>query len=197
MALYSIARGGNKRNFPMLGDHMYSTANTYGDIKYDGALPRRHLQLYTHFDGGTADIRNFVRMETPGNKFLPNDMINFAWINEGTEVHKWVVNVKGNVAGVTGKFQLYDEAGVTVGAAMNVDFAVKGYTGLGGADKNIAMPTNGTLRFTLLTGALDAVCFDIVTSLTSYKLEDTCSCNPPPCDVPTPEPVCFSTQRGA
>jgi hypothetical protein len=197
MALYSIARGGNKRNFPMLGDHMYSTANTFGNLKYDGALPRRHLQLYTHFDGGTADIRNFVRQETPGNKFLPTDMINLAWINEGTEVHKWVVNVKGIAAGTTGEFQLYNDLGVAVGPVVAVDFAVKGYVNLGGADDNVAMPTNGTLRLKLLTGSLEEACFDIVTSLTSYYLEDACSCNPPPCDVPAPTPMCFSTQRGA
>jgi hypothetical protein len=190
MANYSIAKGGNKRNF--YWDNLYASANTFGNIKYDAALPTRHRQLPLHFDGGHGNWRSWAKMELPTGKLVANDTLDIFWINEGTEVHKTVVNVKGTKAGVTGKFQLVDNTGALVGAAMNVDFGVAGYTGLGGANTNTAMLKNGSLRFTLLTGNIMDVCFDVVTSLTSFWLEDACSCATPICDVPSPAPDCFT-----
>jgi hypothetical protein len=190
MANYSFARGGNKRNFPW--DNMYASMNTAGDIKYDGALPTRHRQLPLHFDGARGDWRSWAKEEVPTGRLLPLDTIDVFWINEGTEVHKTVVNVKGNKAGVTGKFQLVDNTGVSVGSPLTVDFGLAGYSGLGGSENNTPMTKNGSLRFTLLSGNIMDVCFDVVTSITSYKLEDTCSCAEVHCDVPSPKPDCFT-----
>ena len=191
MANYGIALGGNKRNFPGW-DNMYASANSAGDIKYDGALPTRSWQIGMHFDGVRGDWQSWLKQETPTGTLAVGDTLDFVWINEGTEVHKSVINVRKLALGVTGVFQLFTAAGAPVGAAIPVDFGVLGFVCLVGADKNIAMTENGSLRFTLKTGDLTLTCFDVVTSLTSFKLDETCSCAPPPCAVPTPQPLCFS-----
>ena len=196
MATYSIAKGGNKRGY--VWDNLFASANTAGDIKYDGALPRRTLSLPLHFDGQNENWSRYLREEIP-NGLLVGQSIAMAFVNEGTLVHRVVINVKRAVPGLKGSFQFFDFAGVAMGARLfDVDFSVAGYVGLAAAtavnpDKNIPIERNGELRFTLTEGTFSMACFDVVTHLTTFKLDEQCSCvAAPPCVVITPTPLCFT-----
>lgn len=190
MAHYSVALGGNKRNFPGW-DNLYASGNTAGDIRYTPHHAVRQFVLPMDFDGTAGDWNAYMRMELPTGKFEVGDTVSWYWINEGTEVKRFVIHNKTAAAGVTVQFQLRDAAGAAVGAPITAALSATGFINLGTAVDE-AMPTNGTVEMKLVAGDLRLACFSTFIELTDFRSAKGCNCAPIICDTPDPEPICFT-----
>jgi hypothetical protein len=189
---FGIALGGNKRNFPW--DNILASANTAGDLNYAGHIPERHFVIPREFDGTSFEVREWLRMETPTGNVVANDTLDLIYINEGSQVRTVVVHNKKVAPGTTVSFRFVNNTtGAPIGAAIPVDLAVLGYTGLGVADLKLPIPANASLRMTLVGGDLRTSCFGVFVELVDFKSRKDCGCMPLDCDVPPlPTPNCFS-----
>jgi hypothetical protein len=190
MAHYSVALGGNKRNFPGW-DNLYASGNTAGDIRYTPHHAVRQFVLPMDFDGSAGDWNAYMRMELPTGKFEVGDTVSWYWINEGTEVKRFVIHNKTAAPGVKVEFQLRDKTGAAVGAPIVADLATAGFINLGEAVDE-AMLTNGTVEMKLVSGDLRTACFSTFIELTDFRSAKGCNCAPIICDTPDPEPICFT-----
>ena len=192
MAHYGIALGGNKRNFPGW-DNLYASGNTAGDIKYSGHMMVRHKAPVFDFDGTSSQWQSYFKMETPNQKYLVGDFVDVHWINQGTHINRIVVqNKTAASAGTAIKVRVRDSAGAVVGPVMTVDLTVVGYTGLGGANIDVAMPLNGAVEIELTGGDLTTACFAIGVDLVTFASATQCGCIAVPCDSPAPAAQCFT-----
>lgn len=190
MAHYSVALGGNKRNFPGW-DNLYASGNTAGDIRYTPHHAVRQFVLPMDFDGSAGDWNAYFKMELPTGKPEVGDTFDWYWLNEGTEVKRFVIHNKKAAAGVTVQFQMYDSTGATVGAPIVGDLADVGFINLAAAIDE-AMPLNGTMRMKVVGGDLRLACFSTFIELTDFRSAKGCGCAPIVCDTPDPEPICFT-----
>jgi hypothetical protein len=187
--LHTIALGGNKRNFPGW-DNIYSSGNTAGDIKYAGHLMVRHRVPLLHVDFSRNDWQSWLHMESPTGTILAadTDALDVVFLNKGSFINRIVVEHKMALAGVTASAQVYDNTGATVGPAMAIDFSTAGYTHLAIGQM---MQKGGTLRITPVLGDLATACFTAMVDLTTFSTDYECGCAPAPCNVVTPDPLCF------
>jgi len=190
MAHYSVALGGNKRNFPGW-DNLYASGNTVGDIRYTPHHAVREFVLPMDFDGSAGDWNAYFNMELPTGKPEVGDTFDWYWLNEGTEVNRFVIHNKTAAPGVQVSFQMYDSLGVAVGPAIPADLSTPGFINLG-VPLDVAMPLNGTVRMTVVAGDLRLACFSTFIELTDFRSAKGCNCAPIVCDTPVPEPLCFT-----
>lgn len=190
MAHYSVALGGNKRNFPGW-DNLYASGNTKGDIRYTPHHAVRQFVLPMDFDGTAGDWVAYFNMELPTGKPEVGDTFDWYWINEGTEVKRFVIHNKRAAAGVEVEFQMFDDAGAPVGAAIAADLSTVGFINLGTAVDE-GMPTNGTVQMKVVAGDLREACFSTFVELTDFRSAKGCTCAPIICDVELPDPSCFT-----
>lgn len=189
MAHYSVALGGNKRNFPQW-DELYSSGNSAGNIKYTPHHAVREFVLPLDFNGSHNDWAAYFNMTLPTKKPEVNDTFDWYFLNEGTEVHRLVVHNK-RAAAVVLEFQGYDSTGAMVGSAITADLNTVGYTGLG-EDLKQKWVKNGFMRVKLVSGDMREACFSTFIKLTDFNSAKECGCAPVICDVETPAPGCFT-----
>lgn len=190
MAHYSVALGGNKRNFPGW-DNLYASGNTRGDIRYTPHHAVRQFVLPMDFDGAAYDWNSYFKMELATGKPEVDDTFDWYWINEGTEVKRFVIHNKTAAAGVEVEFQMFDDTGATVGPAIAADLSVIGFINLA-EPVDVGMPTNGTMTMKVVAGDLRLACFTTNIELTDFRSAKGCNCAPIVCDVPDPDPLCFN-----
>jgi hypothetical protein len=190
MAHYSVALGGDKRNFPGW-DNLYASGNTKGDIRYTPHHAVRQFVLPMDFDGARYDWQSYFKMELATGKPEEGDTFDWYWLNEGTEVKRFVIHNKVAAEGVEVEFQMYDNAGAPVGAAIAADLSEVAFINLGEA-VDTAMPTNGTVQMKVVAGDLRTACFSTFIELTDFRSAKACSCAPIICDVELPDPGCFN-----
>jgi len=190
MAHYSVALGGDKRNFPGW-DNLYASGNSKGDIRYTPHHAVRQFVLPMDFDGTAGDWNAYFKMELPTGKPEEEDTFDWYWLNEGTEVKRFVIHNKRAAEDVEVEFQMYDDAGNTVGDAIAADLSEIGFINLGEA-VDTAMPTNGTVVMKIVAGDLREACFSTFIELTDFRSGKYCTCAPIICDPEIPDAECFT-----
>lgn len=188
MARYSIALGGNKRNW--FWDNLYASANTAGNIKYAAHMMTRHKGPMMEFDGGGHNMQSYYKQEMAGGTPQVNDEFDFVWLNSGTDVRAIYIHNKVAAAGTRIAVQVRDSStGALVGAATTVDLSTVGFTKVTGGG---LLQNNAAAQVVLKAGDLTATCFGYVVDLFTAYSEAPCSCAPVACAVPMPDPTCFN-----
>lgn len=193
MAHYSVAQGGNKRNFPGW-DNLFASGNTAGDIRYTPHHAIRQFHLPVEFNGTSSDWQSYFNMELPTKKPEVGDTFDWYWINGGTVIDTFVVHNK-RPANVVLEFSVMNAAGTVVGTPVTADLNTVGFVNLG-VVMGVPMPTNGALQVKLVSGDMREACFGTVVQLTDYASTQQCGCAPVVCDAEFPEPTCFSPTSG-
>jgi hypothetical protein len=198
MAVYGVALGGNKRNWPGW-DNLYASGNTAGRIDYSAHLKNRHKGLPFVWNGAGDDWQNWLHQETPNGELVVGDELITHWISEGTNVEAIYIHNKVAAAGnptatppappVTIEVSVVDATGAVVGPVTPVALSATGFTKI---DVDTLFQTNSQIRVKVTGGDFTTACLAIIADLFNAFDEHPCSCFVPGCEVPTPEPQCFT-----
>lgn len=191
MARYGIAQGGSKRNFPEW-DNLYSSSRE-GFIHYASHLMTRHKVIPLNFDGSHSTWHSYFKQELPTGHPVLNDEFDMVWLNVGSYVTAVVIQNKRVAPATTAvQVRIEDTAGVIVHAPVTVDMTVQGWTRIP-VGKMLTQNASVVVKFSAgPDGAMEETCFTVFADLTNFYSEHECVCVTPFCDVPMPDPTCFT-----
>ena len=190
MARYGIAQGGDKRNFPEW-DNLYASGRN-GFIHYASHLMTRHKVIPMNFDGAHPNWQSYFKQEVAGGALVQNDELDMVWLNAGSFVNRIVVQNKRIPGGVTTiTMRVEAEDGTVLVPTVAVPLTALGWTVIP-VNAMISKNASVVMKVTGATPEMSEVCITVFADLVNFYSEHECSCLSSPCDVPMPNPVCFT-----